>query len=69
MGLDKVQEKPDQDNQAIVVQAGAAGARFILLSGKPLMEPISWGGPIVMNTREELDLAFRELENGTFIKH
>ena len=42
--------------------------RFLLLSGKPLGEPIAWGGPIVMNTREELDLAFRELEDNTFIK-
>jgi hypothetical protein len=35
----------------------------------PLHEPVSWGGPIVMNTREELELAFQELEAGTFIKH
>lgn len=42
--------------------------RFLLFSGKALHEPISWGGPIVMNTREELDLAFEELRNGTFIK-
>lgn len=42
--------------------------RFILFSGKALHESISWGGPIVMNTREELDLAFEELRNGTFIK-
>lgn len=42
--------------------------RFLLMSGKPLNEPIAWGGPIVMNTREELELASRELENGTFIK-
>lgn len=43
--------------------------RFILFSGKALHEPISWGGPIVMNTREELDLAFDELRKGIFIKH
>jgi quercetin 2,3-dioxygenase len=42
--------------------------RFLLISGKPLNEPISWGGPIVMNTQEELELAYRELEEGTFIK-
>lgn len=42
--------------------------RFILFSGKALHEPIAWGGPIVMNTREELDLAFEELRNGSFIK-
>jgi len=69
MGTDGKQEQPDQDNQAVAVRSGAEGACFILLSGKPLNEPISWGGPIVMNTREELDLAFRELDNGTFIKH
>ncbi|MBA4347285.1 MAG: pirin family protein [Clostridiales bacterium] len=43
--------------------------RFLLFSGKALHEPIAWGGPIVMNTREELDLAFDELRKGTFIKH
>jgi quercetin 2,3-dioxygenase len=42
--------------------------RFLLLSGKPLNEPVAWYGPIVMNTQEELDTAFREYENGTFIK-
>lgn len=44
-------------------------ARFIYCSGKPLGEPISWGGPIVMNTKEELQRAFNELRDGTFIKH
>jgi redox-sensitive bicupin YhaK (pirin superfamily) len=43
--------------------------RFIYFSGKPLHEPIAWGGPIAMNTQEELDLAFDELRRGTFIKH
>ena len=42
--------------------------RFMLFSGKPVHEPIAWGGPIVMNTRAELDLAFQELRNGTFLK-
>lgn len=42
--------------------------RFLLMAGKPLEEPIAWGGPIVMNTHEELEIASRELENGTFIK-
>ena len=46
-----------------------AGLRFMFFSGKPLHEPVAWGGPIVMNTREELELAFRELREGTFIKH
>lgn len=43
--------------------------RFIFFSGKPLGEPIAWGGPIVMNTREELEHAFEELQRGVFIKH
>ena len=42
--------------------------RFLLISGNPLKEPIAWGGPIVMNTREELDKAFEELDNNTFLK-
>lgn len=51
------------------VTAGAAGIRFLLISGKPLAEPIAWRGPIVMNTKAELDLAFEEYHKGTFIKH
>jgi quercetin 2,3-dioxygenase len=50
------------------VQAGERGIRFLLMSGPRLNEPIAWGGPIVMNTREELDRAFQELDAGTFIK-
>jgi quercetin 2,3-dioxygenase len=50
------------------VKAGSAGVRFLLFSGKPLQEPIAWGGPIVMNTRDELQKAFKEIEAGTFIK-
>ena len=45
------------------------GARFVFIAGRPLHEPVAWGGPIVMNTREELSLAFKELDAGTFIKH
>lgn len=52
----------------VLVKAGAGGARFLLLAAIPLNEPVAWGGPIVMNTKEELDLAFRELNNNTFIK-
>ncbi|ATD81280.1 MULTISPECIES: pirin family protein [Desulfovibrio] len=48
---------------------GAEGARFVLVSGTPLREPVAWGGPIVMNTDEELKQAFFELEDGTFIRH
>jgi redox-sensitive bicupin YhaK (pirin superfamily) len=50
------------------LKASDKGIRFLLMSGKPLGEPIAWGGPIVMNTREELNFAFEELENKTFIK-
>lgn len=44
-------------------------ARFFLYAARPLNEPVAWGGPIVMNTREELNKAFKELDEGTFIKH
>jgi redox-sensitive bicupin YhaK (pirin superfamily) len=50
------------------IRAVDQGIRFLLFSGSPLKEPIAWGGPIVMNTREELQQAFREIDNGTFIK-
>jgi len=52
----------------IVVQAGAEGIRFLLVSGKPIEEPVAWYGPIVMNTRTELEQAYAELRDGTFIK-
>ncbi len=52
----------------VVVQAGEQGIRFLLVSGAPIKEPVAWHGPIVMNTREELHQAVRELQNGTFIK-
>lgn len=51
-----------------MVKASDKGIRFVLISGKPLSETITWGGPIVMNTQDELDLAFRELEENNFIK-
>jgi redox-sensitive bicupin YhaK (pirin superfamily) len=44
------------------------GLRFLFVTGKPLKEPVAWGGPIVMNTEEELAKAFQELEEGTFVK-
>jgi len=56
------------DGGAFTARAGDGGARFILFGGRPLGEPIAWRGPIVMNTREELDQAFRELRDGTFIR-
>src|SRR5437762_10226188 len=52
----------------VTVQAEDKGIRFLLISGKPLQEPVAWYGPIVMNTQEELRQAFRELEQGTFLK-
>jgi hypothetical protein len=53
----------------IVVQAGPEGIRFLLVSGKPLEEPVAWYGPIVMNTQEELRQAMTELHDGSFIRH
>jgi redox-sensitive bicupin YhaK (pirin superfamily) len=53
----------------IVVQAGPEGIRFLLVSGKPLEEPVAWHGPIVMNTDAELRQAMSELQRGTFIRH
>jgi hypothetical protein len=52
----------------VTVQAGPEGVRFLLVSGRPLKEPVAWHGPIVMNTREELIQAVRELQTGQFIK-
>lgn len=52
----------------IVVRAGPEGIRFLLVSGKPIQEPVAWYGPIVMNTRDELEQAVSELRSGTFIK-
>jgi quercetin 2,3-dioxygenase len=59
----------DSDYDEVLVKAGAEGARFFLLAAKPLKEPVAWGGPIVMNTEEELNEAYRELDDHTFIKH
>lgn len=56
------------DGGAAAFGAGRGGLRFLLVSGKPIGEPVAWRGPIAMNTKEELALAFEELRNGTFIK-
>jgi redox-sensitive bicupin YhaK (pirin superfamily) len=53
----------------VTVQAGEEGIRFLLVSGKPLQEPVAWYGPIVMNTQEQLRQAFNELEKGTFLRN
>jgi quercetin 2,3-dioxygenase len=67
----------DADNRTLVVfdrgdeiqvEAGEDGMRFLLVSGKPLKEPVAWYGPIVMNTQQQLREAFEELEKGTFLK-
>ncbi|WP_294620335.1 pirin family protein [uncultured Roseovarius sp.] len=56
------------EGDEITVEAGDEGLRFLLMTGRPIQEPVAWHGPIVMNTQEELQQAFRELRNGTFIK-
>jgi quercetin 2,3-dioxygenase len=78
-GVGWLETKPpaDAENRSLVVfdrgdevevQAGEEGIRFLLVSGKPLGEPVAWYGPIVMNTQAELKEAFEELERGTFLK-
>ncbi|MGR3473222.1 MAG: pirin family protein [Sulfitobacter sp.] len=52
----------------VTVQAGPEGVRFLLISGAPIEEPVAWHGPIVMNTRAEIQQAMRDLNNGTFIR-
>lgn len=59
----------EDDGDSIQLTAPDAGTHFIVFMGKPLNQPIAWAGPVVMNTKEELQETFRELENGTFIKH
>ena len=58
-----------REGDIIKISAVEERARFLLVSGKPLNEPVAWRGPIVMNTEEELSIAFDEYQNGTFIKH
>jgi redox-sensitive bicupin YhaK (pirin superfamily) len=57
------------DGDRILAATEHEPARFLLVSGKPIGEPVAWYGPIVMNTQEELRIAFEEYQNGTFIKH
>jgi redox-sensitive bicupin YhaK (pirin superfamily) len=52
----------------VTVQAGDEGIRFLLVSGKPIEEPVAWHGPIVMNTQAELRQAMEDLSRGTFIR-
>lgn len=57
------------EGNSITINTDKKSVRFLLISGKPLNEPIAWYGPIVMNTREELRIAFREYQEGTFVKN
>jgi redox-sensitive bicupin YhaK (pirin superfamily) len=57
------------DGAEVQIRSAGQPLRFLLVSGKPLKEPVAWSGPIVMNTEEELALAFEEYRNGTFLKH
>jgi redox-sensitive bicupin YhaK (pirin superfamily) len=59
---------PFDHGDGVRVRTGDEGCRFLLVSGKPLGEPVAWRGPIVMNTQDELRRAFEELDQGTFIK-
>jgi redox-sensitive bicupin YhaK (pirin superfamily) len=56
------------DGDEIVVTTEKEMVRFLLITGKPLREPVAWYGPIVMNTQEELHVAFEEYKKGTFVK-
>jgi hypothetical protein len=57
------------EGQQLAVSAAGEPLRFLLVTGKPLNEPVAWRGPIVMNTQAELETAFREYREGTFIKN
>jgi len=58
-----------REGDDVKITTSEESVRFLLISGKPLREPVAWQGPIVMNTQEELRIAFEEYHNGTFIKH
>jgi hypothetical protein len=58
-----------EDGESVRVSTEDEPVRFLLISGKPINEPVAWRGPIVMNTQEELRRAFEEYQKGTFIKH
>jgi hypothetical protein len=73
-----LERKPVQGDHAVILFADGgrvrvattdSPVRFLLISGRPLGQPVAWQGPIVMNTQEELRTAFREYKNGTFVKH
>jgi len=58
-----------EDGDQVMVSTEGEAVRFLLVSGRPIGEPVAWYGPIVMNSEEELQVAFKEYQNGTFIKH
>jgi redox-sensitive bicupin YhaK (pirin superfamily) len=58
----------EREGDGIIVSTENEGARFILVTGQPIGEPVAWAGPIVMNTQEELRIAFQEYRDGTFVK-
>jgi len=58
-----------REGDEVLIQTRDKSVRFLLISGKPIGEPVAWRGPIVMNTEEELRIAFNEYSKGTFIKH
>ncbi|MFW9937267.1 MAG: pirin family protein [Candidatus Thorarchaeota archaeon] len=58
-----------RDGDEVLISTNSKPVRFLLISGKPIKEPVAWRGPIVMNTDEELRIAFNEYNKGTFIKH
>jgi redox-sensitive bicupin YhaK (pirin superfamily) len=57
-----------EEGETVKISSGKDGLRYLLVSGKPIGEPVAWYGPIVMNTQAELDIAFKEYREGTFIK-
>jgi len=76
-GLPDTRISTDVENRSLIlfdrgdevtVEAGEEGIRFLLVSGRPLREPVAWYGPIVMNTQQELQQAFEDLQRGTFLK-
>jgi len=58
-----------KEGDEVLIQTKDKSVRFLLISGKPIGEPVAWRGPIVMNSEEELRIAFNEYNKGTFIKH
>jgi redox-sensitive bicupin YhaK (pirin superfamily) len=57
-----------EDGDEIIISTDNEPVRFLMISGKPLGEPVAWHGPIVMNTRDELRVALDEFQKGTFVK-